>query len=114
MSWIRCDAQRFGRDRFADAPLIKKRSTINISMNPSVLLYIIVPIIVAGLFFGALRIFFQITHTRSVTTDVVQGILVGAALAFITVLLIVPNFYVTKVNGWTTMFGCGESGSGLL
>ena len=73
-------------------------------MNRSVLFYIIVPIIVAVLFFGALRIFFHITHTRSVTTDVVQGILVGAALAFITVLLILPKFYVTKVNGWATMF----------
>ena len=83
-------------------------------MNRSVLLYIIFPIIVAGLFFGALRIFFHKTHTRSITTDVVQGILVGAALAFITVLLILPKFYVTKVNGWATMFGCGEPGSGLL
>jgi len=44
----------------------------------------------------------------------VQGILVGAALAFITVLLILPHFYVTRVNGWTTMFGCGEPGRGLL
>src|SRR5215469_11173200 len=83
-------------------------------MNRSVLLYVIVPIIVAVLVFGALRIFFHITPTRSVTTDVVQGILIGAALAFITVLLILPNFYVTKVNGWTIMFGCGEPGSGLL
>jgi hypothetical protein len=83
-------------------------------MNRTVLLYIVAPMLVAGLFFGALRIFFHITHTRSVTTDVVQGILVGAALAFITVLLILPNFYVTKVNGWTTMLGCGEPGSGLL
>ena len=83
-------------------------------MSRSVLLYTIVPVIVAMLFFGALRMFFHITHTRSVTTDVVQGILVGAALAFITVLVILPNFYVTKVNGWTTMFGCGEPGGGLL
>jgi hypothetical protein len=83
-------------------------------MKRSVLLYTIVPVIVAMLFFGVLRVFFHITHTRSVTTDVVQGVLVGAALAFITVLLILPNFYVTKVNGWTTMFGCGEPGSGLL
>ena len=83
-------------------------------MNRSLLLYIIVPVIVAGLVVGVLRMFFHIAHTRSVTTDVVQGILVGAALAFITVLLILPNFYVTKVNGWTTMCGCGESGSGLL
>ena len=83
-------------------------------MNRSVLLYTIVPLMVAVLFFGALRIFFQIAPTRSVTTDVVQGVLIGAALAFITVLLILPTFYVTKVNGWTTMFGCGEPGSGLL
>jgi hypothetical protein len=83
-------------------------------MNRSVLLYTIVPLIVAVLFFGARRIFFHITYTRSATTDVVQGILAGAALAFVTVLLILPNFYVTKVNGWTTMFGCGEPGSGLL
>src|SRR5215831_15872953 len=83
-------------------------------MNRSVLLYTIVPIIVAMLFWGALRIFFHITHTRSVTTDVVQGTLVGAAMAFITVLVILPNLYVTKINGWTTMFGCGEPGSGLL
>ena len=78
------------------------------------LLYIIVPIIVAVLFFAVLRNFFHITQTRSVTTDVVQGIFVGAALTFITVLVILPTFYVTKINGWTTMFGCGEPGSGLL
>ncbi len=78
------------------------------------LLYIIVPIIVAVLFFAVLRHFFHITRKRSVTTDVVQGIFVGAALTFITVLIILPTFYVTKINGWTTMFGCGEPGSGLL
>jgi hypothetical protein len=27
--------------------------------------------------------------------------------------LIVSRTHVTKVNGWTTMFGCGEPGSGL-
>src|SRR5215467_7277937 len=83
-------------------------------MNRSALIYTIVPIVVAVLFFGARRIFFHIAPTRSVTRDVVQGILVGAALAFITVLLILPNFYVTKINGWTTMFGCGAPGGGLL
>ncbi len=83
-------------------------------MNRIVLLYIIAPITAALLFFGALRIVFHITHTRSITTDVVQGILVGAALAFITVLLVLPVFYVTKVNGWTTIRGCGEPDSGLL
>ena len=83
-------------------------------MNRSVLLYIVVPIVVAVLIFGARRAFFHTTHTRSVTTDVVQGILIGAAMAFITVLLILPNFYVSRANGWTTMFGCGAPGSGLL
>ncbi len=33
---------------------------------------------------------------------------------FITVLIILPSFYVTRINGWTTMFGCGEPGGGLL
>jgi hypothetical protein len=44
---------------------------------------------------------------------VVQGILVGVGLAFVT-LLIIGNAYVTKVNGWTTMFGCGEPSNGIL
>jgi hypothetical protein len=44
----------------------------------------------------------------------VQGILIGAGLAFITVLIILQNVYVTKVNGWKTMFGCGEPGNGIL
>jgi len=82
-------------------------------MSRTVLLYIIGPLILAVLVFGVLRIF-NITHTRTVATDALQGILVGAALSFITVLLILPNFYVTKVNGWTTMYGCGEPGSGIL
>jgi hypothetical protein len=46
--------------------------------------------------------------------DSVQGILIGTGLAFVTLLLILPNFYITKVNGWTTMFGCGEPGNGVL
>jgi hypothetical protein len=82
-------------------------------MNRTVLLYILGPVLVAVVVFGILR-FFHITHTRTVATDVVQGVLLGAALSFTTVLLVLPNFYVTKINGWTTMFGCGEPGRGLL
>lgn len=51
---------------------------------------------------------------RTIALDVVQGILIGAGLAFVTLLLILPKFYVTKVNGWTTVFGCGEPGAGIL
>jgi hypothetical protein len=51
---------------------------------------------------------------RTITLDVVQGALIGVGLAFVTLLQILPNFYVTKVNGWTTVFGCGEPGQGVL
>jgi hypothetical protein len=51
---------------------------------------------------------------RTIALDVVQGILIGAGLAFVTLLVILPNFYVTKVNGWTTVLRCGEPGNGVL
>ncbi|MGH9642939.1 MAG: DUF1214 domain-containing protein [Terriglobales bacterium] len=51
---------------------------------------------------------------RTITLDVVQGTLTGVGLAFLTLLLILPNVYVTKVDGWTTVFGCGEPGKGVL
>jgi hypothetical protein len=44
---------------------------------------------------------------------VVQGIIIGGVLAFIT-FQILAHAYVTKVNGWTTMYGCGEPGNGIL
>ena len=50
---------------------------------------------------------------RTIFTDVVQGIIIGGVLAFIT-LQILAHAYVTKVNGWTTMFGCGEPSNGIL
>ncbi len=50
---------------------------------------------------------------RTVVSDVVQGIIAGGALAFITahVLMSLP---VTQVNGWRTIVGCGVPGNGLL
>jgi len=44
---------------------------------------------------------------------VLQGILVGIGLAFIT-LIIIGNVHITKVNGWTTIYGCGEPGNGIV
>jgi hypothetical protein len=44
---------------------------------------------------------------------VLQGIIIGGVLAFITFQLL-AHAYVTKINGWTTMFGCGEPGNGFL
>ena len=81
-------------------------------MSRTVLTYIISSLIVGALIFGARRIWNPL-HTRTIASDIVQGILVGVGLAFIT-LLIIGNAYITKVNGWTTMFGCGEPGSDIL
>ena len=50
---------------------------------------------------------------RTTITDVVQGIIVGGGLGFIT-FEILAHAYITKVNGWTTMFGCGEPGNSIL
>jgi hypothetical protein len=44
---------------------------------------------------------------RTIVSDVVQGIIIGGVLGFLT-FWILTNAYVTKVNGWTTILGCGE------
>jgi hypothetical protein len=59
-----------------------------------------------------IRLFF-FSSTRSVRNDVVQGILIGWGLAFVTA-QIYARVKATKVNGWITMFGLGEPGNGLL
>src|SRR5215469_14092820 len=50
---------------------------------------------------------------RTIVSDVVQGVIVGAVLAFIT-FQIIARSYVMHVNGWTTMLVCGRPGNGLL
>ncbi|MGE5378292.1 MAG: DUF1214 domain-containing protein [Bacteroidota bacterium] len=83
-------------------------------MKRTVLTYIIGSLLAGVLIFGVRRVLNPTyTPTRTITTDVVQGILVGVGLAFIT-LLMIGNSYITKVNGWTTMTGCGEPDNGLL
>ena len=83
-------------------------------MNRTLLVFILLPIVLAAIFFRALRGSSHWNRTRTVTTDVVQGIFAGAGLAFVTVMFVLPRFYVTKVNGWTTMSGCGDPASGIL
>jgi hypothetical protein len=53
------------------------------------------------------------TDTRAVRTDIIQGILIGFALAFVTS-QIVARLKITKVNGWITICGCGVPGNGML
>ncbi len=50
---------------------------------------------------------------RNIISDVVQGIIAGCVLAFFT-FQIIAHAYVTKVNGWTTMYRCGEPGNRIL
>ena len=66
--------------------------------------------IICGLFI--IYAFFS-GHSRTVQNDVVQGILIGFGLAFVTA-QIYARIKATKVNGWITMFGCGVPGNGMF
>jgi hypothetical protein len=56
---------------------------------------------------------FFFAHTRIVRSDVVQGVLIGYGLAFVTA-QVYARIRATKVNGWITMFGLGVPGNGML
>jgi hypothetical protein len=66
--------------------------------------------VIIGFFF--IRLFF-FPQTRTVRNDVVQGILIGGGLAFVTA-QIYARIKATKVNGWITIFGSGVPGNGML
>ena len=67
---------------------------------------------------GAICVYF-IIHAfffgspRLVRNDVIQGILVGFGLAFVSAQLYAWT-KAKKVNGWITMYGLGEPGNGML
>jgi hypothetical protein len=50
---------------------------------------------------------------RNIVSDVVQGTIIGGVLAFIT-FQIIAHAYLTNINGWTTIYGCGEPGNGIV
>ncbi len=52
-------------------------------------------------------------QSRTVQSDVVQGILIGFGLAFVSAQAY-ARIKATKVNGWITMFGLGVPGNGVL
>jgi len=54
-----------------------------------------------------------ILSKRTIVSDVVQGTILGGVLAFST-LQIIAHTYVTKINGWATIYGCGEPSNGIL
>jgi hypothetical protein len=57
--------------------------------------------------------FFTNLSTRTIQSDVVQGVLIGFGLA-----VVISNIYArikaTKINGWISMFGLGEPGNGMF
>jgi hypothetical protein len=54
-----------------------------------------------------------VQHTRTVRSDVVQGILIGIGLAFASSQGY-ARIKAVKGNGWITMFGLGVPGNGML
>ncbi len=58
-------------------------------------------------------LFFTDLSTRTVQSDVVQGVLIGAGLAFATA-QVYGRIKGTKINGWITMYGCGVPGNGMF
>src|SRR5512135_307253 len=61
-------------------------------------------------FFIRLFVFPQV---RTVRNDVIQGVLIGFGLAFVTA-QVYARIKARKVNGWITMFGLGKPGNGML
>lgn len=62
--------------------------------------------------FALIRLLFFV-HVRAISSDVVQGILVGVGLAFVTS-YVLAKINATNINGWITMFGCGVPGTGMF
>ncbi len=63
--------------------------------------------------FVIIKVLFADADSRTVRNDLVQGVLVGAGLALVSA-QIVARIKATKINGWTTIYGCGVPGNGML
>lgn len=70
-------------------------------------------VIVLLFLFVVIHSFILNPGSRTVRNDIIQGVLLGAGLAFAS-LPVIARFYVTRVNGWTTVFGCGRPENGFL
>jgi hypothetical protein len=57
------------------------------------------------------RFFFPASLT--LRSALVQGVLIGWGLAVVTV-EIIARLKATRVNGWITIYGCGEPGNGMF
>src|SRR5512133_3429422 len=68
--------------------------------------------VVCVVFLIRLFFFFDLS-SRTVRSDVIQGVLIGAGLALATAQAS-GRLKGTKTNGWVTMYGCGEPGNGMF
>ena len=65
---------------------------------------------------GAVCVWFFVhfaSHPRRVRNDVVQGILIGWGMAFLTA-QILARMTATRINGWITMYGLGDPRNGMF
>jgi hypothetical protein len=60
-----------------------------------------------------IRHLFFFAHSMTVRNDLVQGFFVGFGLAIVTI-EIFARIKATRINGWITMFECGEPSNGML
>jgi hypothetical protein len=56
---------------------------------------------------------FLFPRPRIIRNDAMQGILIGAGLAFVTA-QVIARIKATTINGWVTMFGMGEPSNGMF
>jgi hypothetical protein len=60
-----------------------------------------------------IRHLFFFANSMTVRNDLVQGFFVGFGLAIVTI-EIFARIKATRINGWITMFECGEPSNGML
>jgi len=56
---------------------------------------------------------FAFPQARTARNDVIQGVLIGYGLAFVTA-QVYARVKAVKVNGWVTMYGLGKPGNGIF
>ena len=82
-------------------------------MNRTTITYLATLDAVICVYFIVRLFFFIDLSTRNVQSDVIQGILIGFGMAFVTA-QIYARIKAVKVNGWITMFGLGQPGNGIF
>lgn len=75
--------------------------------------YIVIAVGAVCAYFIVRLLFFTDLSTRTVQSDVVQGVLIGLGLALVTA-QVYGQTRGSKVNNWVTVPGCGLPGNGMF